>query len=347
MSNFEKTMPEKNKKGLGRGLGSLLGGIDLEDKKEPALIIEKRVSEKAPQAEKTAELITEKKQAVVPTPVPVAAVTAEPALPEEQRIWLVGVEKIKPNQTQPRKEFDADKLKELASSIKEKGVLQPIIVRRAAQGFEIIAGERRWRAAQAAGLHEIPIIIKKVEDQESLELALIENIQRHDLNAIDEAEAYEILSRRFGVTQDQIALKVGKDRTTITNSLRLLGLATEVKQMLRSGTLSGGHAKALLGIQDTKKQIEFAKKIVNMNLSVRAAEGLVKNALHGASEMDEDVGAAVSQRLVKSLSEELQKILGTKVKINYSQGEGQLSIAFYSDAELTQIVERLRESWKK
>jgi ParB family chromosome partitioning protein len=333
VSNFDKSQTEKSKKGLGRGLGSLLGGIDLEDKKETGLVIEKRVSDKPP---------------VV---APVAAVQAGPiavqTTTDEQRIWVVGVEKIKPNPTQPRKEFDPERLKELTNSIKEKGILQPIVVRKSALGFEIIAGERRWRAAQAAGLHEVPIIVRKAGDQESLELALIENIQRHDLNAIDESEAYEILVRRFGLTQEQISLKVGKERSTITNSLRLLGLGTEVKQLLRNGTLSAGHAKALLSIDDPKKQLELAKKIINMHLSVRAAEGLVKNALGVKTEAEAQIGQEVSQRLVKSLSEELQKILGTKVRINYAKGEGEIAISFYSDAELTQTVERLRESWKK
>ncbi len=337
MSNFDKSLQnDKSKKGLGRGLGSLLGGIDLEDKKETGLIIEKRASEKTS---------TTPAAVIISTPASVAA-AKEQVVTDEQRIWLVGVEKIKPNQTQPRKEFDPDKLKELSLSIKEKGILQPIVVRRSAHGFEIIAGERRWRAAQAAGLHEVPIIIKKVGDQESLELALIENIQRHDLNPIDESEAYEILVRRFALTQEQIAIKVGKERSTVANSLRLLGLASEVKQMLRNGTLSSGHAKVLLSVTDTKKQVEFAKKIVNMNLSVRASEGLVKNSLSPKDEKLQETGVEVSQRLVKSLSEELQKIMGTRVRINYLKGEGEIAISFYSDAELTQTVERLRESWK-
>lgn len=330
MSSFEKTQAEKAKKGLGRGLGSLLGAVEIETKPQPPLEIERRAATP---------------EAVVPSPVKEKQTQIAP-LTDEQRIWLVGVEKLKPNPTQPRKEFDPERLKDLTNSIKEKGILQPIVVRRSAQGFEIIAGERRWRAAQAAGVHEVPVIIKKVEDQESLELALIENIQRHDLNSIDEAEAYEILARRFGLTQDQIAQKVGKDRATVANSLRLLGLAPEVKSMLRSGTITGGHAKALVSVSDQKKQVELAKKIVNMSLSVRAAEGLVKNSQKTFPQQN-DPSANVSQRLAKTLAEELQKILGTRVKIHYSDGEGDISIAFYSDSELTQIVERLRDSWKK
>ncbi len=314
MSNYESVAP---KKGLGRGLGSLLGGVDSQE--EPAK----------------------------PLPVtnsPRAAVAQ--VIPDEARIWLLGTEKIIPNSRQPRKEFDPEKLKELAASIKEKGILQPIIVRKTTKGFEIIAGERRWRAAQQAGLQEIPVILRKADDADSLELALIENIQRHDLNPIDEAEAYQQLAERFGQTQEQIAQKVGKDRSTVTNSMRLLGLGPQVKDMLRNGTISTGHAKILVAISDPAKQLEIAKKIVNLRLSVRAAETLIKTEALSKQDNAPRLGMDVSKSLVKSLSEELQKILGTKVQIDYSNQKGKISVHFYSDDELTQIVERLRKSWK-
>lgn len=316
MSSYENITP---KKGLGRGLGSLLGGSDLD--------------EEAPRSVGSAR------------PLSTNAIGAEAAT-DETRIWLVGTEKIQANPRQPRKEFNPEKLKELAASIKEKGILQPIVVRKTIKGFEIIAGERRWRAAQQAGLHEVPVILRKADDADSLELALIENIQRHDLNAVDEAEAYQQLAERFGLTQEQIAQKVGKDRSTVTNSMRLLGLAPQVLDMLRNATLTTGHAKVLLGISDSAKQLEIAKKIVNLRLSVRAAESLLKTEAQLKASDAPRLGIDVSKRLVNSLSEELQKILGTKVQIDYSNGKGKISVHFYSDDELTQIVERLRKSWK-
>lgn len=316
MSNFEGIQ----KKGLGRGLGSLLGEVDiLEDAATPNI---------------------EATQLTPPKP------TAAQPISDEARIWMIGVEKVRPNSVQPRKEFDQQKLKELADSIKEKGILQPIVVRKMTHGFEIIAGERRWRAAQLAGMHEVPIIIRKSSDQDSLELALIENIQRHDLNPIDEAEAYELLVKRFGLTQEQISQKVGKDRATVANSLRLLLLAEEVKEMVRAGALSTGHAKVILASSDPARQRELAKKCVNLRLSVRALESLVKSEQAQKERKTTAIDMDVAGRLVSNLSEELQKSLGTKVQIEYSEGKGKVSVHFYSDGELTQIVERLRGTWK-
>lgn len=344
MSSFENVT---TKKGLGRGLGSLLGGMEeAEEKTAPKIELQNEKS-----APTKARIISTPNGATVaekPAVVVANVETTVKTIPEESRIWHLSVEKIKPNPRQPRKEFDSEKLSELASSIKEKGILQPIVVRRTPAGFEIIAGERRWRAAQQAGLHEVPVILRKAGDADSLELALIENIQRHDLNPVDEAEAYQQLTERYGHTQEQIAKKVGKDRATVANSMRLLNLCAPVLQMLRDGALTTGHAKVLLGATDEKAQLSLAKKIVNLRLSVRAAEKLIKGnaaetdvaSVNGVSEM------SVSQRLVNSLSEELQKTLGTKVEIDYKKGKGKLSIHFYSDEELTSVVERLRTSWK-
>lgn len=316
MSNYEGIQ----KKGLGRGLGSLLGEVDILEDAGAASSAEVASSGPAPAA---AQVIS-----------------------DEARIWMVGVEKVRPNSVQPRKEFDQQKLKELADSIKEKGILQPIVVRKMTHGFEIIAGERRWRAAQLAGMHEVPIIIRKSSDQDSLELALIENIQRHDLNPIDEAEAYELLVKRFGLTQEQISQKVGKDRATIANSLRLLFLTEDVKKMVRDGALSTGHAKVILASSDPARQLELAKKCVNLRLSVRALESLVKSEQAQKGRKAVAINVDVAGRLISNLSEELQKSLGTKVQIEYSEGKGKVSVHFYSDDELTQIVERLRGTWK-
>ena len=196
-----------------------------------------------------------------------------------QRVWMIDIEKLTGNVYQPRKIFLPEKIQELSASIKEKGILQPIVARRLGDDlFEIIAGERRWRAAQAAGLRSVPVILKEVENQESLELALIENLQRHDLNPIEEAEAFHQLSREFSLSQQEIAQKVGKDRATVANALRLLTLAPEVRQMLSSGELTTGHAKALLALPDLEKQKLLARKITSERLTVRAAEKLVQSA---------------------------------------------------------------------
>lgn len=329
MSNLEKNQP----RGLGRGLGSLFGD-DASEKKVPRAIIETKEEQasvaKAPEA-KAAEPVAEKE------------VVKEEKIPEESRIWMVDVAKLKTNNYQPRKYFDKEKIQELSLSIKEQGILQPIVARKSITGnYEIIAGERRWRAAQQAGLHEVPVILKEMDDQKSLELALIENIQRENLNPMEEAEAYEQLIREFNLTQSQVSEKVGKDRATVANSLRLLTLAPEVKNMLIQGEITAGHAKALLVIVDHEKQKEVAKKIASEKLTVRAAEKLVKGAAKNkeAKEMNED--EKLSHELAQLMAEDLQKALGTKVKIDYNQGAGKLTIAFYSDAELNQITERIK-----
>lgn len=261
---------------------------------------------------------------------------------KDQRIWDIAVDKILPHKKQPRQVFDKQKLLELSQSIKEKGILQPVIVRRRSENvFELIAGERRWRAAQQAGLHSVPAIIKEVKDQESLELALIENIQRHDLNPIDEAEAYQRLQNEYGLTQNQVAEKVGKDRTTVANALRLLALCVDVRNMLISGELSVGHAKVLLAITDFALQKKIAKKITSQNLTVRATEKLIKN--HQTHRKPSDPQSITS--LVQTLSNDLQKALGRKVDIDYKGGKGCLQIYFYSNDELNEISEKLKTAW--
>lgn len=268
---------------------------------------------------------------------------------EESQIWMLSVDKLRPNTQQPRQIFTPEGLRDLTASVKEKGILQPIVARRLNEReFEIIAGERRWRAAQAAGLHQVPVILKKISHQDSLELAIIENIQRENLNPLEEAEAYDRLMIDYSLTQQQVADKLGKERSTIANSLRLLSLPKEIKEYLHKNELSAGHAKVLLGIDDPKKQIAIAKQIVAEKLSVRATEKLVakaKGEARGAE--NEKPQSKVSQGLIDSLSSELQKLIGTKVSIDYAQSKGKLSIHFYSDDQLTQVVEKLREAWEK
>jgi len=324
---------QNKKQRLGRGLGSLLGGHQ-----SPLGAPEKPAS--APKmATQTTPLAT---QATAPAPV-------QPAIPAEARVWQVPVDKLSPSQFQPRTHFEKEKLEELASSIKQNGILQPIVARKLPNGkFEIIAGERRWRAAQIAGLHEVPVLLKTMENQAALEIAIIENIQREDLNPIEEAEAYQRLAQEFHLTQQQVAEKVGKDRATVANSMRLLALPQQIRQMVVQAEISAGHAKVLLSLANPAAQLELAKKISQQKLSVRQLEKLVAAEAAGKSAESEASAKApdhgVTQRLIAGLSEELQKVLGTKVSIDYLNSKGRISIQFYSDEELTQIVDRLKAS---
>lgn len=326
MSNLggNNTTGNNTGKGLGRGLGSLFGSELASDNAKDVL----------------SNLAEEKKtEATTVAATPVAPAVSE--LSDENRVWQIPVEKLKVNNFQPRKEFNKDKIAELAASVKEQGILQPIVARRSIKGdFEIIAGERRWRAAQVAGLLVVPVILKDIDDQKSLELALIENIQRENLNAIEEAEAYEQLAREFHLTQQQISDKVGKERATVANSLRLLTLVPEVRNMIIRGEITAGHAKALLAITDPEAQKAVAKKIASEKLTVRAAEKLIRAATRQkdpSGKSDE-----TTEGLISLMSEDIQKILGTKVKIDYTEGAGKISIFFYSDAEFNQITDKLK-----
>ncbi|WII73027.1 ParB/RepB/Spo0J family partition protein [Bdellovibrio sp. 22V] len=334
MSDFAVESSNK-KKGLGRGLGSLLGGP------APAEIPTPKASTTSAPAPTPVNNTT----VAAPTPAPVA-----PPVDPESKIWKVGIDKLSPGKYQPRTSFEKEPLQELSQSIKENGILQPIVARRTSSGkLEIVAGERRWRAAQLAGLHEVPVILKNYDDKQALELAIVENIQREDLNPIEEAEGYARLISEFKLSQQQVAEKVGKDRATVANAVRLLSLPEEVKSMITANDLSVGHAKVLLSLPEPKKQIEFAKKVVNEKIAVRKLEKMVQAVVKGnADEADESPSfdSNVTQRLISGLSDELQKMLGTKVNIDYSNSKGKISIHFYSDDELTNLVDRLKEGWQ-
>jgi ParB family chromosome partitioning protein len=262
------------------------------------------------------------------------------ALDETERkslgIMEVELDKIVPNEYQPRKVFDEAKLRELATSIKEQGVIQPIIVHRAGSGFQLIAGERRWRASRLAGLKTIPALVKEATKREFLEMALIENIQREDLNPLEAAEAYKRLQDEFKLTQDDLAKRVGKERSTVTNFLRLLGLPKEVKQELISGALSMGHAKALLSLERVREQIQAAALIVKKGLSVREAETLAQALKSPPKEKK----TRLSHEL-KSVEEKLRKALGTKVSIASKAKGGRIVIEYYSVEELDRILEKI------
>jgi len=248
----------------------------------------------------------------------------------------IELDKIVPNEYQPRKVFNDDKMKELAASIKEQGVIQPVIVHRAGSGYQLIAGERRWRASRLAGLKTIPALIKEATKRELLEMALIENIQREDLNPLEAAEAYKRLQDEFKLTQEDLAKRVGKERSTVTNFLRLLGLPKEIKQELATGTLSMGHAKALLSLERVRDQMQAAFMIVKKGLSVREAEALAARLKNPPKEKR----ARLSHEL-KSVEEKLKKALGTKVSITARSKGGRIVIEFYSAEELDRIIDAI------
>lgn len=248
----------------------------------------------------------------------------------------IELDKIIPNEYQPRKVFDDAKLKELAASIREQGVIQPVIVHRVGSQYGLVAGERRWRAARLAGLRTVPALVKEATKRELIEQALIENIQREDLNPLEAAEAFKRLQDEFRLTQEDLAKRVGKERSTITNFLRLLGLPKEVKQALSSGGLNMGHAKAILGLERPRDQVQAADIIMKKGLSVREAEVLAARLKNPLKEKK----VRVSHEL-KSLEERLKKALGTKVSIASRAKGGKIVIEYYSNEELDRILEKI------
>lgn len=342
--------PQK-KTGLGRGLGVLLG----ETQKEVMASDNIKAQAPAPQLTKAVPapsgappLVAAAPSALEPTPQ--APTKPSELANESNRVHSLGIEKLYPNPKQPRRHFAQEKLAELAESIKAKGIIQPILARKTAKGdYQIVAGERRWRAAQLAGLHHVPVIIQDYNDQTTLELALIENIQRQDLNPIEEAEAYQLLMKTYSLTQQEVADKVGKERATVANTLRLLGLVPDVRRLLVEERISMGHAKVLLAVADAKLQRRLAEKASQKKLSVRDLEREVAVALTPMRPgVDEDkVDDELSHKFMKTLSHEMQKITGTKVGIDYNGGKGKISIYFYSDEQLNGLVDRIKDAWQK
>jgi len=275
--------------------------------------------------------------ALLPTTRPSAAGTA--ASEAAQSAFLCPIEKIVPQKGQPRQTFDDERLQELAASIREHGLIEPIVVRRApgsTERFEIIAGERRWRASQLAGLHDVLVVVKDVSPTQAFEIALIENLQREDLNPIEIAEALDRLIREHGHTQEQLATRLGKDRATIANSLRLLKLPARVRHMVIEGKLSEGHARALLGAPDPKTMETLADKVVRGGLSVRATEALVRSARQ-APKADEKENQPKSAA-VRDLEARLMRRLGTRVEVRDNRGKGELAVSYGSLDELDRIL---------
>lgn len=312
------------KKGLGRGLNDLLGTSD---------------ASRSPRSKKTDNDPSSSPEKKVKTVT--KEVIKEVVKEVEQKI---NINLIEPNKSQPRKQFDEEALQELSDSIKKYGVLEPLIVTKKSDYYEIIAGERRWRAARLAGLKEIPVVIREYTDKEIMEISLIENIQREDLNPIEEAQAYEALISQYNLKQEEVAERVSKSRSTITNSLRLLKLCEDVRQMVMYNMISTGHARALIPIEDPKLQYETAAIVYDQKLSVRETEAYVKSILQAKpeeekvkKEPDKDLSVFYSD-----IENKLKSILGAKIAIKASNNnKGKIEINYYSQDELDRITEML------
>lgn len=256
---------------------------------------------------------------------------------------LLEINKVEPNKGQPRKLFNEDALADLADSIKQYGIIQPLIVQKKNGHYEIIAGERRWRAAKLAGLKEIPAIIKEYTPQEVMEIALIENIQREDLNPIEEAMAYQKLIAEFHLKQDELAERVSKSRAAIANSMRLLKLSDKVQQMVIDDMISSGHARALISIEDMEEQFNLATQVFDHKLSVRETEKLVKRVLEGKKNQNSKTSEVLTEQellVLKDIEEKMRKIIGTKVSISKkNKNKGKIEIEYYSSDELERLIE--------
>lgn len=324
-------MAAKKSRGLGRGLDALFG--DVEVNLEPAAKPEKKEMKEETTAVKTE--VVEKKEEIEDKTVE----ENENEKPAEGGISYININDIKPNSNQPRKTFDEEKLDDLAASIKEHGLIQPIVLRAAKNGYEIVAGERRWRAARKIGINEIPCIIKELTDEENMLLAIIENMQREDLNPIEEAEGIHQMIDNYGLTQEQVSKSVGKSRPYITNCLRLLKLPEAIQAYVSDGKLSAGHARAIVSAGDEKKQILLAELAIKEGLSVRQIEKL-------AQDKKEEKRPAPRPRQknadVKRVEEDLKDVLGTKVNLNQKGKKGKIEIEFYSREDLERLIELLK-----
>jgi ParB family chromosome partitioning protein len=301
------------KPALGRGLGALLGGASIAKPQSPAAS-------------------------------PTTAAVSNPAVDNHERVLRVPLDRVKPCSFQPRKDFAPEALRELADSIKEQGIVQPLVVRERNGHFELIAGERRWRAAQLLGLAEVPIILRKADDRAVLELALIENLQRENLNAMEEAQGYSQLIQQFQLKQEEVALKVGKSRAAVANALRLLKLPAELQTQIRENQLSVGHAKVILGLPSEPQQKLAAQSVLKENLNVRQTEELVARLQAPHTEKEGKKTAAAKplrDANVADIEGRLRDKLGVKVRLRYNQGKGAVEISFFSDNELQRVLDAL------
>ncbi len=256
-------------------------------------------------------------------------------------ILFLDLNDIKPNSKQPRKNFPEDKIEELARSIEKHGIIQPIMVRSTGGGYEIVAGERRWRAARKANLKQIPCIVRELSEEQNMLVAIIENMQREDLNPMEEAEALNQMITNFGLTQEEVSKSVGKSRPYITNALRLLKLPADIREMVVQGELTNGHARAIAGIKETKKQLQLAKRVVKDGLSVRETEALANKENEELNHKPLKAKARSKNREITDMEEELKSALGTKVAINHGARRGKIEIEYYSREELERLLELL------
>jgi ParB family chromosome partitioning protein len=262
---------------------------------------------------------------------------------DRNAVRYLGIDTIERSRFQPRTDFDPEQLRELADSVKQRGVIQPLLVRPlgatdGAHRYELIAGERRWRAAREAGLTTIPAIVREANDQEALEIALIENLQREDLNAVEEARAYEQLSTQFKLTQEQIAEKVGRSRAAVANSMRLLGLPGEVQSWIADNRLSVGHAKAILGLVNPSEQRLVAERVLKRNLTVRETEQLVEQLKGEAKVRARTLGGVAKSTHVLAVEERLQQKLGTHVTVHHGKKKGRIEIEYYGNDDLARLL---------
>ncbi len=309
------------KNGLGRGLD--------------ALFPDKKTASKENEVKFTAKVEKKTEPAVK-----VKNVKERTETPRQKKVpMMVKISMVEPNQNQPRKQFDEDALLELTESVKQYGILHPLLVSEKKDYYEIIAGERRWRAAKLAGLKEVPVIVKEFSEQELVEISLIENIQREDLNAVEEAMAYKRLMDEFHLKQDEIADRVGKSRTAVTNSMRLLKLSAKVQQMLIDEMITAGHARAILAVSDMEKQESLAMRVFDEKLSVRETEKLVKAVLAPPKEKKSHSYSA-EDAAYENLEEKMKSIMGTKVLIHRKKNDkGKIEIEYYSRDELERIID--------
>lgn len=311
--NTKAKSPAAKKKRLGRGMGQLLNVSD----------------------EQLAEV------SISTSPSKIELKSPKEEIDPLKMIHTVSIESIKPNAEQPRKVFKEEALVELTNSVREQGIMQPIVAHQTTPGkYEIIAGERRWRAAQRAGLTEVPIILKDVDPQNKLELAIIENIQRDDLNPIEEGEAYLLLAKKYNLTQKEIAQKVGKDRATVANLIRITGLTDKVKEKVTNSLISLGHAKVLLSVEDPKLQLQLSEKIERLNLSVRATESMVRNILDPEMDIEDEDDTGYASAF-KDVEDQLKRVYGTKFRIKGSGGRGKIEMSFHNMEQFNGLIDEL------
>jgi len=319
-------MAAPKNRGLGKGLEALFGEIEVDfEDNEDANLSENKSDNPSGNTVKR-EKSNDSKRATA----------------DENGVLSIDINDIKPNEDQPRTVFNEEKLQELADSITAHGIIQPIVLRKSGEGYEIVAGERRWRAARLAGLKKVPCIIKELTDEQNMLVAIIENMQRENLNPVEEAEGLQKMSEVYGLTQEQISKGVGKSRPYITNALRLLKLPEEVRELISADKLSAGHGRAIAGLTDSEKQIEIAKRTVNGGLSVRALEKLISDTKKPATKKPAKAKKTSKDPNLAEVEQSLKATLGTKVNILSDGKKGKIEIEYYSDEERERLIELLK-----